>query len=44
MKNKKKFLIEGKLVKFRNPSKEDAKGIWSEWFNNLENLAFLLIT
>ena len=41
MKNKKKFLLEGKLVKFRNPSKEDAKGAWSEWFNNLENLIML---
>ena len=41
MKNKKKFLLEGKLVKFRNPSKDDAIGVWSDWFNHLDNLTML---
>ena len=41
MKIKNNYFIEGKLVKLRAPNKYDAKGSWSEWFNDLENLIML---
>ena len=41
MVKKDSFLINGNIVKLRSPNKSDAKGSWSNWLNNLENLVML---
>ena len=41
MVKKDSFLINGNIVKLRSPNKSDAKGCWSDWLNNLENLVML---
>ena len=41
MVKKDNYLINGNIIKLRSPKKSDAKGSWSAWLNNLENLIML---
>jgi|TARA_B110000238_G_C16063458_1_gene411619 RimJ/RimL family protein N-acetyltransferase len=39
--NKNNFIIQGQLVSFRYPNKNDAKGDWHLWMNDLDDLVML---